>query len=275
MLTDVRITQVLPANTFKLPIFATPEFLKSKVAKNNFGYFYNNKFALPFFVNSYFFIKRLKFTEAVIAIEGEEENISAQKIFLDKVISLIASEKIADFIVSPMAHCLFKTIPENSEFIEWGSYVLNFETVKTEDDVINSFPKNFRNQIKRAIKDGVTACETDDLKTVHKLINDTFKRQRSPYSPSYDFLIKIKNELQGNSKFYLAKKGNEAVGALLLLFNEQGAIGLYSGSAVKTYNCMNLINFEVMKDLMSLNVKKHFLGGARLIFKRDSKFAGI
>jgi lipid II:glycine glycyltransferase (peptidoglycan interpeptide bridge formation enzyme) len=271
----VRITQVLPANTFKLPIFATVEYLKLKATNNNFGYFFNDKFALPYFIGKYLGIKRLKFTEAIISIKGEEENISSQKIFLNEVINLIDKEKIADFVAHPMAHCLFKTVPDKSEFIEWGSYILNLESIKTEQDVIYFFPGKFRNQIKKAIKDGVTVSETNDVKTVHKLINDTFKRQRSPHSPSYDFLSNIKNEMRNNSKFYLAKKGNVAVGSLVILFNEQGAFNLYAGSAIKSYNCMNLLYFNFIKDMIRLNIKKFDLMGARLVYRKDSKFAGI
>lgn len=274
-MTDVRITQVLPDNTFKLPIFASVEYLKLKATNNNFGYFFNDKFALPYFIGKYFGIKRLKFTESIISVEGEEENISSQKMFLNEVINLIDKEKITDFVSSPMAQCLFMTVPDKSEFIEWGSYVLNLESIKTDKDVINFFPSNFRNKIKKAIKDGVTATETNDIKTVHKLINGTFKRSRSPYTPSYDFLIKIKNELRDNSKFYLAKKGNVVIGSLVILFNKQGASALYSGSAIRTYGCMNLIFYEAIKDLKRLNIKKLDRGGARLIYRKDSKFAGI
>ena len=271
----MRITQVLPANTFKLPIFATKEFLKIKSTNNNFGYFFNNKFALPFFIEKYFGIKRLKFTESIISIKGEEENISSQKMFLNEVINLIDKEKIADIVAHPMAQCLFKTVPDKTEFIEGGSYVLNLESIKTEQDVIKFFPSKFRTAIRKAIKDGVTASETNDVKTAHKLINGTFKRERSPYSPSYDFLIKMKNEIRDNSKFYLAKKGNVAVGSLVILFNKQGASALYSGKAIKSYNCMNLLYFELFKNLIRLNVKKLDLGGARLVYRKDSKFAGI
>ncbi|MBT8380669.1 MAG: hypothetical protein KJN64_15785 [Ignavibacteria bacterium] len=272
---DVRITQVLPANTFKLPIFATVEYLKLKATNNNFGYFFNDKFALPYFIGKHLWIKRLKFTEAIISIKGEEENISSQKMFLNEVINLIDKEKIADIVAHPMAQCLFKTVPDKSEFIEWGSYVLNLESIKTEQEVIKFFPKKFRGAIRKAIKDGVTVSETNDVNTVHKLINDTFKRSKSPYSPSYDFLIKIKNEIRDNSKFYLAKKGNVAVGSLVVLFNEQGASALYSGVANRSFNCQNLIYFELFMDLIRLNVKKLDLGGARLVYRKDSKFAGI
>lgn len=275
MLIDVRITQVLPSNTFKLPIFATVEYLKLKATNNNFGYFFNDKFALPYFIGKHLWIKRLKFTEPIISIKGEEENISSQKMFLNEVINLIDKEKIADFVTHPMAQCLFKTVPDKSEFNEWGSYVLNLESIKTEQDVIKFFPNKFRTAIRKAIKDGVTVSETNDVKTVHKLINDTFKRSRSPYSPSYDFLIKIKNEIRDNSKFYLAKKGNVDVGSLVILFNKQGASALYSGMANRSYNCQNLIYFELVKDLIRLNVNKLDLGGARLVYRKDSKFAGI
>ena len=275
MLTNVRITQVLPSNTFKLPIFATVEYLKLKATNNNFGYFFNDKFALPFFIGKHLWIKRLKFTEPIISIKGEEENISSQKMFLNEVINLIDKEKIADFVAHPMAQCLFKTVPDKSEFNEWGSYVLNLESIKTEQDVIKFFPSKFRTAIRKAIKDGVTVSETNDVKTVHKLINDTFKRQRSPYSPSYDFLSNIKNEMRDNSKFYLAKKGNAVVGSLVILFNKQGASNLYAGSAIKSYNCMNLLYFKAIKDLIRLNIKKFDLMGVRLVYRKDSKFAGI
>jgi hypothetical protein len=271
----IRVAQSLPIDSFNLPIFATSEFLKLKAKKNNYGYFYNDNFALPFFIRSIFGIKRLKFTESILSIEGKEENVKAQKSFLDGIIQVIEKDKIADFIDPPAAQCIFKTVPDKSEAIEWGSYVLDSDSVNYEDDVINLFPKNFRNQIRKAVKNGVTVTETDDIRTVYEIISDTFTRQRSPYSPSYEFLLEVKNKMPNNSKFYLAKKDNEAVGTLVLLYNDHGASGLYSGSAVKTYNCMNLIHYKVMEDLEKLNINKHYLGGARPLYLKDSKFAGI
>jgi hypothetical protein len=273
----ITITQYLPSDKFHLSVFASVEFLKLKAGSNEYGYFCNDRFALPFFIEKYLHIKRLKFTEAVIKNIELNSEISEQKNFLNDVIELIKKDKIADFIAPPMAHCVFEVVPENTDYIGWGSYVLNLDKqFNSDEDIFKLFPHKYRNRINKGLDEGVKAVEIEDIETVYEIISDTFKRQKSPYAPSLEFLSNLKKSLGDQVKFVAAYKDDKIQGVVVILVNRFGAFNYYAGSIEKPSNgSLNVLQYEVIRLLINLKVQTYDYMGARLIIKKGSKFEGI
>ena len=276
-MSNIDISQELSHNSFNLPVFATQEFLKIKSTKNNFGYFHNDVCAIPFFVENYFHIKRLRFTETVLKRIDTAVSAEAQKSFLDDVISLVQKKKFVDFIAPPMPHCVFNVVPENVDYIRWGSFIMNLENASDkEEDIFKLFPHRFRNRIYKGLDEHTEVSETDDVKIVHDIISDTFKRQKSPYTPPYSFLEQLKTRLKNNTKLFTASNDGEIQGVAVILYNENGAYNYYAGSVKRPTNgSLNVLQYSIIKLLIEMHVPKYDFMGARLMYRKGSKFEGI
>ena len=250
-------------NNFKdlLPIFGTKEFLELKSKK--FGWFIDNNFILPFYIDKRGIFSKLTFTTSTISLNNKDE-----KEFLNSVVSK-AKELGVDYISQPLASAVFKSVPDNSIYIDWGSYVVNLE--QTEEDILKNMHSKHRNVIKKAIKDGVSIEITDDIDIIYKNLQETMMRQNRAY-PSKDELERLKPF----SKFYIAKKDGIVQGCAVLPYNQNGVYYLYGGSISKPYTgSLNLMHYKAMADFRNLNVKKYDFMGARIDVEKGSKLEGI
>jgi len=257
------INIVYKDNTFKdkLPIFGTKEFLKLK--SKNFGWFIDNDFILPFYIDKRGIFSKLTFTTSTIKLNNKDE-----KEFLNSVITK-AKELRVDYISQPLASAVFENIPNNSVYIEWGSYVVDLK--QDEEKILKNMHSKHRNVIKKAIKDGIVTETTDDIDIIYKNLQETMLRQNRAY-PSRDELERLKPF----SKFYIAKKDGIVQGCAVLPFNQNGAYYLYGGSISRPYTgSLNLMHYQAMLDLKKIGVKKYDFMGARIDVEKGSKLEGI
>lgn len=246
----------------KLPVFATKEFLETKSA--NFGWFVNDSFILPFYIDKRFIFSKLVFTHQSIKLD---ENGNEKK-FLNEVVKKAKYLNI-DYIAQPLANVLFKDIPDNSKYIKWGSYIVDLS--KSEEEILKNMHSKHRNVIRKAQKDGVIIKETKDTEVIFNNIKETMLRQNRPY-PSKEELEKLKPF----SKFYIAIKDDKVQGCAVLPYNKYGSVYLYGGSIEKPYTgSLNLLHYKAMCDLKKEGVMKYDFMGARLNVEKNSKLEGI
>jgi hypothetical protein len=246
----------------KLPIFATKEFLQTK--SSNFGWFVNDDFILPFYIDKRAIFSKLVFTTQSIVLDT---NCNEKK-FLDEVVKK-SKDLNVDYISQPLANSLFQSIPTNSKYIEWGSYIIDLS--KSEDEILKSMHSKHRNVIRKAKKDGVIVEENKDTQTIFDNIKETMIRQNRAY-PSMRELEKMKPF----SKFYVAIKDNIVQGCAVLPYNKYGSLYLYGGSISKPYTgSLNLMHYQAMCNLKKEGVKQYDFMGARANVEKNSKLEGI
>jgi lipid II:glycine glycyltransferase (peptidoglycan interpeptide bridge formation enzyme) len=260
----LNIKIVYNSNSFKdiLPIFATKEFLETK--SSNFGWFINNDFILPFYIDKRSIFSKLVFTSQSIVLNPN----SNEKDFLNEVVKKSKDLRV-DYISQPLANSLFQSTPINSKYIEWGSYIVYLS--KSEDEILKNMHSKHRNVIRKAKKDGVVIKETQDTQVVFNNIKETMLRQNRAY-PSIMELEKIKPF----SKFYIAVKDDVIQGSAILPYNKYGAIYLYGGSISRPYTgSLNFMHYQAMCDLKKEGVKQYDFMGARPNVEKNSKLEGI
>jgi len=243
-----------------LPIFATDEFLSSK--SDNYGWFINDSFILPFYIDRRAIFSKLVFTTNTINLNSGDE----QK-FLSQII-IKAKELNIDSIAQPLASAVFKVFPKDSKYIGWGSWIVDL--TQSEDEILRSMHSKHRNVIKKALRDGVT-IEESNIDTIFENLKETMLRQNRVY-PSKDEL----NSLKLFSKFYIAKKNGVVQGCAVLPFNKQGAYYLYGGSIARPYTgSLNYMHYYAMLELKKLGISKYDFMGARPNVEKGSKLEGI
>lgn len=252
-----------------LPILSQENYLKIKSTK--YGWFVNDKFILPFFIDKHLIFKRLIFTYPPIKrIEGL--TVTDEKKFLDEVCTM-SKQTGCDYISQAQSNVVFETHPDNADFIPWGSYIVDL--TKTDDELLASFHSKHRNVIRKAIKDGITISQTNDIEEIYHCISKTLERQ-NVHAPSLDYYQKLQSLIPNNIAFYIAYKGNEIEGCAVIIYDCNCAYYMYGGSCEHTSSgSLNLLQYEIMKDMRNHGVKTYDLVGARIIIDENSKYAGI
>ncbi len=267
----MRVIYQLNENYKHIDIFATEEFLKSR--SSSYGWFVTEKFILPFIVDKKLFFRRIVFTTECIPLL---ENVSHldEKIFLDRVIEKCKKENLCDFIYKAQANALFNICPENSECIEWGSYIVDIAS--SHENIFNNIHAKHRNRIRHAEKHGVIVQETDNIVQVYEIIKQTFTRQKKLLYPSLAYLQKLKDNLQEHIVFFEVLKDNELQGVSVIIFDSQIAYCIYAGSIKKPFSgSLALMHYKAMMFFSSKKLKAYDFMGARIDVSKGSKFDGI
>ena len=255
-----------------LPVFATENYLKSK--SDNYGWFVTNDFILPFTIEKKLIFKRLIFTTDTIYLK-KDLTVLEEKEFLNEITTYCKINHICDFIFKAQSNAIFKTYPDNSEYVEWGTYELELQP--TMDELLSKFYARDRTKVRKAIKLGVTVKTTDNIKEVYENIKSTFLQQNSLLFPSLEYLQKLQKNLGEQIKFFIVKnEKNEIQGSSIILSDNNRAYYLYGGSIRRPTNgSINLMHYKAMEYFKEKNVLHYDFVGARFCVEEGSKFEAL
>lgn len=259
----------------KMPIFGTEEFLASK--GSDYGWFVSEDFALPFTLDARFRklgFGRMVLTTEVVSLRGAS-SIEAEAQFLDAVMDLCKRrEQIEVDSISTQANAVFRAVPTTSEFVHWGSYTVDL--TPAESTWFERLEKKNRNRIRRAMAAGVAITITADVELVQRCLKDTMTRQRLLLFPSKAYLSTLQQKLGDKINFYVAHYNNVLQGVAVVVHNHLGGYYYYGGSSESVFGgSLNLMQYEIMRDLKSKNIPLYDLMGARIDTLGNTKIEGL
>ncbi len=256
----------------KVPVLGSENYLASK--SDDFGWFVNEKFVLPYIIDKKLVFKRMIFTLETIYVD-ENATVEEEKAFLDEVVALSKKENLADFIAKAQSYAVFKTYPTQSVYVPWGTYALDIRG--SMDEILASFNQSHRRAIRKAIKDGVEIRFDIDAKEVYDLVHETVMRAGSLACPPYKYFKKTQENLRENCLYLGAYKDGVLQSVLTVLFDEKRAYELYGGNIVGSYKGSGqLMKFEAMRYVKEkANSPVYDFCGARINVKPGSKYASI
>lgn len=255
-----------------LPVFATKEFLSSK--SEDYGWFVDENFLLPFYVDKKLFFKYIVFPSETIYLNNSLST-DDEKRFLNEVIKDIKkSLPYIDFVVQQPTNVVFNTFPDKAIYCEFGSYQIDL--TQDEDVLFANLHSKHRNVVRKAIKDGVTITNGKEFKDdAFKLVQDTMLRQ-GMNAPLKDIFDIEANKLGDNLEFYVAIQDEKVQGSAIIYWNQNGAYYVHGGSIENPYGgSLNLMHWEIIKDMKSRGVKLYDFVGARIEPKKGTKLEGI
>ncbi len=255
----------------ELPILGQSKYLQTK--SNEFGWFVSDNYILPFFLETRLIFTRMVFTTATIA-KKSNLTLASEKEFLDAVVDYIKKHKVCDFIYKAQSNAIFNVCPKESDCVPWGTYEVDLD--RSDDELFSAFNGKCRNVIRKAIKEGVTVQETEEVELVFQNIKETLERQNSIHFPSYDYIAKLQQNIKGNIVFLIATKEDVVQGSLILIYDDHAGYAMYAGSikAPQT-GSLDLMHYEAMKYLQQKNVEIYDFVGARINVKKGSKYEKI
>ncbi len=254
----------------KLPILATKEYLKYK--SDDFGWFLSEKFVLPFYLKKKLIFKRLFFTTQVIYLK--ESSLKEEKVFLNEIVNLSKINKI-DIIDIPQSNAVFNTYPDNSKYIQFGTYEVDLSL--KEEELFKNLHSKHRNVIRKAMKDCVIIKnEKKYIKECYDIIKSTYSRQNKSFLSFKEF-EDLEKYLKDNVSFYIALKDNIIQGCAVLLWNNgHRCYYLFGGSINSPYTgSINLLHWQAMLDMKENKVKLYDFFGVRINPEQGSKLEGI
>jgi lipid II:glycine glycyltransferase (peptidoglycan interpeptide bridge formation enzyme) len=256
----------------ELPIFATENYLKSK--SDDYGWFVTSDFILPFIIEKKLIFKRLIFTTETIYLNRDLTTVE-ERAFLNEIVHYSKKNNLCDFIFKAQSNAIFNTYPDNSEYVEWGTYELELQP--TMDELLSKFYARDRTKIRKAIKLGVTVRTTDNLEEVYENIKSTFLRQNSLLFPSMEYLEKLRKNLGKNIKFFIVENSEQEIqGSSILLYDKNRAYYLYGGSIRRPTNgSINLMHYRAMEYFKKEGVNYYDFVGARPCVEENSKFEAL
>ncbi|MFA8434739.1 MAG: GNAT family N-acetyltransferase [Marinifilaceae bacterium] len=197
-----------------------------------------------------------------------------QKEFLQEIISYLKKNKICDFIHKAQAYVVFDAVPDCSDSIEYGTYKLNVN--RTDNEIMMNCHSKHRNNIRKALRDGIQIKETDNITLTYNLIRRTLERTNSVFYPSMEYLTNLKKWLPDNVKFFIAEKLGVVQGVSVLVFDNFSGYYMYGGSnSSPSPGSLNLLQFEIFKFLRDKGIHQYDFVGARINVQKGSKYEGI
>ena len=255
----------------QLPVIATEGMLRSR--SDDWGWFVTRNYLLPFYIDKKFIFRRLVFTSEPLKRE-DSLTLDDEKAFLNEVVDYCKTHLKIDFIAKAQITAVFQSFPDDADIVPWGTMVVDL--TKSEEELFNGFERKCRNIIRRSIKLGTTVEETDDLDLVYETVRNTLKRQKNSNLAPRSFFINLKKNLNNNIKYYIAKNNGKMQGVGVILFDNNKGYAYYAGSSERPVpGSINLMHYEIMKDLMKKGIKEYDFVGVRTNVQQDTKHAAI
>jgi lipid II:glycine glycyltransferase (peptidoglycan interpeptide bridge formation enzyme) len=246
-----------------LPVLASENYLKT--LSKDYGWFVSETFIIPYVSYKKFIFKYLTFTSETIPLT----TLTDEKQFLNELIVMLKKFKF-DFITQPPTHVLFNSYPDKSEFIDFGTYIIDL--TQSEEIIFKNIYKEHKRHIRKSVTNGIVIERGHQLKDIcYKIINDKQHSQGIHFMKKEEFddlVINLKNNLE----FFITRNNEKYEIAILILWDKHSAYTIYSGSISEhDLGSNNLLIWEAIRYFKSINVHNFNFVGARINPNPDSK----
>ncbi|AAQ61684.1 lipid II:glycine glycyltransferase FemX [Chromobacterium violaceum] len=257
---------------FESHVFASEGYLKA--CSDEYGWFCGHGVVLPFYIDKILIFRRLIFTTAPYGYETNDITHDILSAFMDEVVQVCKGENICDFISKPQSNAVFPVAPTGGVVCDWGSYITKIDL--EDEDLIKSYHSKHRNVIVKSMRDGVEVRVIEDEALVQDCVKQTLLRQKLPYYPSLQFVSALRSALPENTLMMAAYHQEQLQGVALVPYDSDCGYYLYGGSIPQPYGgSLNLLQYEVMRQLRDRGVKYYDFVGARLKVEQGGKYEGI
>jgi len=256
-------------NLQDFPIYYFDSFLGTKIF-----YFVSDDIILPFIVRKNYFLKQC---QCVFYPLRNNNRLDAhqEELFLNEFIEVIKEKSIADRIVQPLNHVIFRAFPKNAITCKFGSYYIDLSL--SEEQIWSGIHSKHKNVIRNAEKNKVKILSgIDVIDDFYSLYVSTMKRSNMHFEP----LSFFKNIFSLHSQFILCNVvyvDDIPVGGVFVPFTNYAAFYVYGASADKTIvnGAINYLHWDLIKLLKGKGIRFYDFVGARLSDVSNTRLYGI
>ncbi len=238
-------------------------------------YFFDDERIMPLVISKKYCFRYGYLPTEPWVYSGQNAKLS-EKCFLDSVIE--ESKRFGlklDWIGQTPPSAMFLSAPANSISIPFGNYVIDL--TRSEEDIWADIHSKHRNVIRKAEKNDVKViCGGSELIGQYLYAEkETMERSGLPSGTAEEYLNMF-DEFKDHVLVFLARQGENIQGGAIILYDE--AMGYYMhGASINTpvTGAMNYVQWEIIKHLKALGVKRYSFVGCRINEDEDSKYHGI
>jgi hypothetical protein len=259
-----------------LSVYASEKFLKT--VADEYGWIGGIDEAgrlrclLPYTIIRKTMVRMARFRVETIPL-GEGIDLEEEKQFLNRVIEYLRSINV-DIVIPASTNTIFQTYPDGAVAAPYGTHLIDL--TDSEEMIWKNVHSKHRNVIRNAAKKRVEILNgSEDLRTVFRLIHDTFQRSKLSFM-SFGSFERMVLGLGENVKLLIARHAGAAQGCAVIPFSDQRAYYAYGGSVPHPLTgAMNFLQWESIRYFRNLGVKDYDFCGARINPLPGSKQAGI
>jgi len=159
---------------------------------------------------------------------------SSNRLGVDKEVMTTVSTFFKRYRFSVQRYCLPVGITDMQPFI-WDKFkVVPYFTYwidlkNTEEELLNRISPKLRNNIKKALTDGVSARQVTDYKVIEPILRETFRRQKVRLDEPRIKRILYDFANPGNSFAFVALQDEKPVSMAFCIFDREKAYYLFGG----------------------------------------------
>jgi len=211
-----------------------------------------------------------------VSLDGNLLTKENEKLFLDEVVKTVAEQKLAIRIIQAYSYVVFNAPPNKSLSCPFGTYILNLENNTEEKLFANLDPKK-RNKIRNAQKNNVVIRWGNSLEDFYTLYSATMKRSNMFCEP-YSYFKELSEQMGAQHVLCgVSYHEDRPQAAVFIPFSKYGGYYLYGATTDKLEQAgaMDILQWELIKKLKHIGVKKYDFTGARLSNVSGTKLDGI
>jgi len=145
---------------------------------------------------------------------------------------------------------------------------------KNEDELLASFNRNTKRNIKKAIEGNINFELTSDIERFLQIEQAVYNQQPGISPPNFDYIRHIYNNSANNILIGLSTAGKtDLAGGFFYIFGDS-AFSVFGGAKSNNIGAGHFFYFEMMKYLSKQGIKKFYFGQiAKEIDKNNEKFS--
>jgi hypothetical protein len=238
----------------------------------------NNNTFMPFRVYKKLFFRFIQIMYPPIN-NGHRLSVSDEKNFLNEAVALLKSQKKYHRIIQPFVWDVFYAYPNEATFCPFGQLYSNLEN-NTEAEIFEHFSPKYRNAIRKVLTlSHLVSLKYDAKELIH--FYQVYQEVHAKQQVYFDQLSHFQKMQQflGEKHFLLTNLYFDArlEGGAVISYTKNEANYLYGGARNPTLQngSIKLLQFEIIKQLKKVGVKKYIWGGCRLSDVTGSKQQGM
>jgi hypothetical protein len=265
----------------QVPVFCSSEYaeyLLKTVSQKMFwftGFLSDDTVCIiPFSITKKAIFKKGTFLSSVIF--GNESYLSLEKEFLELVIKHIAETKMCDWIQQPPNWAIFRTVPDNSIFCQFGTYRIDLKA----DENIKLLKKMHRDHRQHIIH--ATKNKAITIKRGPELISDCIEvfslstAGKNVDLPSKRDLEILVETLPDNVQIYVAYYNSKPQSSVIYFWDKLSYYAVYAGMVSDPVEGINhLLHWQAMLDAKCDGVRFYDFVGSRVNPLPGTKHAGL
>jgi hypothetical protein len=259
-----------------LPIYASEAALRN--VSDDFGWFGGTddsgalRCILPYTILHKASIRMARFRVGIVSV-GRELSIPEEKSFLHSVVERLRSMGVG-MVIPATANTIFRTYPDGAVAAPYGSLVIDL--CQPEETLWDNLHSKHRNGVRNAQRKGVEIrASTEYIDIAHETIRATLWRSRMRFMKPESFR-RFVDSFGANIRILIAFHQNTVQGCAVVPFSNYSAYYVYGGSApAPVTGAMNLLQWEAIRTLRDLGVKRYDFVGVRINPEKGSKQEGL